>query len=716
MFSKNNKISKRQMFRLLTYDLLGVGTLLLPTALARETGKNAILSVLLGIAAGVCFCLLLGWVIESMGEGERYPDYLKRSMGKFPGTLALLYYILYYLCLGGFSSYVFGHLIVVNLLKEQSFYWIAAGILALAVYGIFQGMEGRARVYEILFWFLVFPLCLMLFLAARDVEIPRLFPLYEPDAVGLAWGSYLSFTVFSLGGFSLFLVPFAREKKKIKGACVGAVLFCGALMLALQVVLQGMFGGKAMAMLEYPVITLMSMIQIPGGFLQRQDALMVGIWFFTIFALISSSMFYGSENLNELCARKKGKWCIAVSAFLMFGIAVFCYRSAEFAGMLTDLFLKAATPLAVGVPVFARLCSFFRRKTRRLMCCAAFLCSLLFLSGCSTMELENRNFPLAMGVDEEDGNCRISYKFQNLAAVADQNADSAANTDFYIEDTDFFTGISKYANDTNKILDYNHMKTLVLSEDFIEDEEALEQFLEVCQKKDLIARNTLLFFAEDAGKILALDENVGTAIGSYLEELIESREDYKLKDAATLGDLYNDRANEEQLLLVPVLTEEGNLPVIRNYYAISGGKPKGEISINEAVLSYLCQGKLKKLSFTLEDGTPVTLERITVRGSFSRGSGISYHDTLHLEAVIEKNYDEQGEEGRRYEEEIERMLKKQLSRTSQNLKDAPAIDITNSFYRLGMCSREKCEKYRGDLQDYIKNMETEFEVDAVLLN
>ena len=34
MFSENNQISGRQVFRLLTYDFLGMGTLLLPTMLA----------------------------------------------------------------------------------------------------------------------------------------------------------------------------------------------------------------------------------------------------------------------------------------------------------------------------------------------------------------------------------------------------------------------------------------------------------------------------------------------------------------------------------------------------------------------------------------------------------------------------------------------------------------------------------------------------------
>lgn len=736
MFSKNNKISKRQIFRLLTYDILGIGTLLLPKALAQEAGKNGMMAIALGMGAGILFFFLMGFVINFLRENETYPKLLQRCFGKVFGRVILIFYALYYLCLGGYVTYIFGHLMITDLLKNQSYYWIVAGILGLAVYGIAQGIEGRARVYEILFWFLMLPLFVMLFFAARDVEIPRLFPVCPVDRG--EWGSlfsggYYSFAIFSLGSFALFLVPFAKQKKSIQGAGICAVLFSGGVMLLLYGILQGIFGVEEVAALEYPAVTLMSMIQIPGGFFQRQDALMVTIWFFTVFALLSSSMFYTAENLKEIFNGKK-KWMAMLAAALgFFGIAVWCYRSSEFTKWLHQGFLYLGTPLVAAIPLLALLCLCLRRKGKQVISCLALSCGVLLLSGCSTTELENRNFPLAMGVDEKEDSCLITYKFQNLSAIANEKAKGSGGTDFYIEDKDFFTGISKYANETNKILDYNHLKVLILSEDFVEDDQALSDFLQVCGKEELIARNTLLFFAEDAAEILALDKNLDTAIGSYLEELIESREDYKLKDAVTLGDFYNDRANREQLLLVPVLTEQGGLPVIRNYYAISGGIPKGEISINEAVLSYLSQGKLEKLAFTLEDGTAVSVNRISAQGEFSRGNGVLYHNRIRLETVVEKSnvagrartsggngMAERNEMRGRSEAELKREIKErlleQLKQTAQNLRAAPEIDITNSFYKLGMYDREKYQEYREHFEEYVENVKYVFEVEVILVN
>ena len=211
---------------------------------------------------------------------------------------------------------------------------------------------------------------------------------------------------------------------------------------------------------------------------------------------------------------------------------------------------------------------------------------------------------------------------------------------------------------------------------------------------------------------MKLDENLDTAIGSYLEEMLDSREDYRLKDAVTLGDLYNEMENKEQLLLVPVLADDGGIPVIRNYYAISGGKTKGEISVSEGVLSYLIQGKLKKLAFTMENETAVSINRIVQKGSFSAGENISYQCELQLEAVIEN---ETGNE-----EDVKRQLKelfeKNLNKSQKNLKEAPGIDLTNSFYKLGKDGGGQYERYRGKQDDYIKDMQCEFVVDVIILN
>ncbi len=63
MFAENHKISGRQTFRLLTYDLLGLGTLMIPPFLAKDAGTDGVFCIFLGMVAGVLYLKMLGVVL-----------------------------------------------------------------------------------------------------------------------------------------------------------------------------------------------------------------------------------------------------------------------------------------------------------------------------------------------------------------------------------------------------------------------------------------------------------------------------------------------------------------------------------------------------------------------------------------------------------------------------------------------------------------------------
>lgn len=364
MFSKNDKISKRQIFRLLSYDILGVGTLLLPSIIAKLNGTHGWAAILFGLVLGLIFCLILTKVAMGMKRDESYPDYLKRTFGKWIGTFLLVCYSVYYLWLAGYGTFVFGRLIQTNLLKEQSYYGITAGILVLAIYGMIQGVEGRARIYEILFWFLMIPLFLMLLLAVRNVDTNLLFPVFMTNVnKNFFMGGYFIFSIFSVISFLLFLVPYTSDMKKIKQGSLQAVLFAGAVLLILYEVLLGIFGTKGMAGEDYPAVTLMSMVQIPGGFLERQDAFMVAIWFFTVFAFISSSLFYLSKLWEDIGKIKGKKSYMVLWGVLVYLLSFFLYRFPGGREKAVWYYFAVGIPFTVLIPVAAGLLGW--RKNRK---------------------------------------------------------------------------------------------------------------------------------------------------------------------------------------------------------------------------------------------------------------------------------------------------------------------------------------------------------------
>ena len=83
MFSENDRISERQVFRLLTYDLLGLGTLLVPTRLADVAGRDGFFCIVFGVLAGLLYLCLLRVLLMDMALP--FPVCLEQKLGTFFG-------------------------------------------------------------------------------------------------------------------------------------------------------------------------------------------------------------------------------------------------------------------------------------------------------------------------------------------------------------------------------------------------------------------------------------------------------------------------------------------------------------------------------------------------------------------------------------------------------------------------------------------------------
>lgn len=306
MFSGNNRISERQAFRLLTYDLLGLGTLVAPSVLGELAGRDGIFGIALGIPFSILYLKLLSAV--TVGCSVPFPVYLEQVFGRIGGKLIQIFYLVYLFLLAGFTAYLFSDVVLESLLREESFYLVLSLLLLLVGYGLWNGLEGRARAYEILFWFLMLPLFLMLFFALDEVRTDYWCPVFAAKAVGVLGGGYAVFVCMAILTLVLFLQNYMEPQANLYRVGRSAVLFTGGVHAVLYLILLGIFGAKALGTMEYPAVTLMSAVKISGGFLKRADAFMFAIWFFTLYALLSGCIFYGGTVLARLADRWQKAW------------------------------------------------------------------------------------------------------------------------------------------------------------------------------------------------------------------------------------------------------------------------------------------------------------------------------------------------------------------------------------------------------------------------
>ena len=394
MFADNWKISVRQVRRLLILDIFGMSSLMLPGILSSMTGADGVFCLLLGMAGGLLLVWLIGKNLQNMEEahepsgmegpkgtmeeahepsemegpkgtmgeahglsgiegpkgtmeeahgpfgieepksmGKNFYQYMMDTVGQLLADIFMVFYYLYFVSLCGFVLYQATALVLTWLLPEGSYFWVSILLLLLAAYGTMRGIEGRARVYEIIFWFLGVPLLLMLVLALREVRPDYWTPVMYSGGWEFFNGS-IGYLVFLLPLTAvLFLKPFCQNPGKL-ASCTGRVLVgVTALNLLIYLILLGVFGQNTMGVLKRPVITLMSMINIPGGFFTRQDVIMVSVWFFALFALMHTGVFQSTLILKELFQEPGNRISMGISRVLAFAAGIGFFGNAFLAEM-----------------------------------------------------------------------------------------------------------------------------------------------------------------------------------------------------------------------------------------------------------------------------------------------------------------------------------------------------------------------------------------------
>lgn len=693
MFSENNQISGRQVFRLLTYDFLGMGTLLLPTMLADTAGRDGIFCILAGILSTFLYLKLLRYLLKGMKTS--YPDFLKQKCGKVCGYVLWGGYFLYFILMASYTAYLFSTLMLSGLVENISFYLVLLLILLLAFYGMAGGIEGRARVYEMLFWFLMIPLFLMLFAACREVKPVYWSPVFVADGKEVLSGSYYVLFCYSMVSIVLFLKEYVADRKKCVGAAEKAVWFSGGVFAALYLILIGLFGAEALAQMKFPAVTMMSRVQITGGFLKRTDAFMFSIWFFTLYAMLNSMVFY-SGNLAAKVIRdcggylegKKRMLPYLILLLLVYGVTVLLYRNQQFLDCVTFLLWKIGTPFVVGVPVL--LCLTGERKKHkkkvRVLVLVCFLFGCLFLQGCNVAELEDKAFPVLLNIRDQDD-------FQNVWLN------------------------HEYAG--NKEVDYNHLKVVLIERSFLEKEAEVEDMLSMLEQEKEVPWNAYVMTTESCDRLAQTEGKLDTLLGNYLEELLENTSGIDQKAYPTLGMLYEERANHLETLYIPFVDIEGEQsgaveddtekPQITAYEVWKRGRAAGLVDTDTARAAFFTQNFADDYTLQLAPELYVKVDVASCRVKETEKIGVGGL-TEQIVAVTVTG------EGEILSGTVSASEKEQLLNTRMedylNAIAAHAlekeIDITNSYRNLGADNRTWYFKYQNTPAAYEKDIKIQY--------
>lgn len=542
-FAQNESISPRQLYRLYVFNLLGVGTLVLPNNLAK-LGKYAFIS----IALGVFMAWLFMWIVSEVRE--RRKTIYDRSFDKTKYAKMLIYDLtiaIYELSQAAFLAWIFVKLIRDSLIPDESFTAVLLVIMAVCAYALSGGVECRARVYEVVFFFVLIPLAAMLLFALSDV---RLDYLMIKDRVGVDFGiadifagAYYVFAA-SISVFNILFVR-ARTASQIRGSVSKAIFTYAGILFLLYAVLLGNFGKYSLSEIEFPAVVLMSDVQIKGSFFKRADALMLSVWFFTLFSVLNMSLYYAvlrcenfAENTEKViftfnknrhsCSNKQfgsdrqkshdkekstmRSWCIIFVIAVTVTLAYILESGDEIVKKYLGFLLCIAIPVIVVLTIG------------------------LMLTGCSAVELEERCFPTLAAVDIVDVVSHRDVSANENSGYIEfyYNMDKSYEPEYA---DDIKTAVDSFEDRLSQKADTNHLKVILIGKTLRKDKAAYSDFMEYCKTSKKFPRNTYVCIADDINDIF---DNMG----DYYEQKINKENHEDGEPIITLGTLLDDYTNE----------------------------------------------------------------------------------------------------------------------------------------------------------------------------
>ena len=515
-----NKVSPRQLRRMLFIEMFGAGALSVP-ALACYNGQSGGVAVLFYgiflIIATVVFYILSEKIQEQFSENAKsYTEIL-------PKSIQSIYFIRFAINVVALF-YFFGETIQTVYMPKNSFLFILFPAALLLWYTLNTNLQKRARFLELIFPWIFVSYGIAVFLSFVGIEtsiqpgtIKEVWrDIFSDTAIQSLRNGYILFVCGSPIEFLLFLKPAPKTKQKTKRSIITAafgVFFCNVLLIFLAV---RTLGKTLTTQSAWPVIKMMQLIRMSGGFLERFDILPAIVWVLCMMAVISGYLYYGKKMLEQLLL-KKSKEAILKKATLkkttakepilketiVTGISILCLLFlaclVEKQPYLWNSYLKykifVDVPLALLLPVFVYIAG--RKNTKKstetedkikkkepilyLFTILFVLGSSFSLTGCRHLtDIEEKSYVLSLYVDRLSGE-ENGYAFQ--VARADLNKMEERDEEIPCQITKIKAKTlkeleEKYLRIIPGEIEWNHIYTIFFSPEMAENKEACMRLLE----------------------------------------------------------------------------------------------------------------------------------------------------------------------------------------------------------------------------------------------
>lgn len=299
-----DRITTTQASLMIMNYLIAVGSITLPRIVAETVGTvDGWISVILG-----GFLALLGaYIVGKLSlrfHDQTFFEFNQSIIGKLPGILLSLMMIIYFIGYAGYEARLMSEVIRMYVLDQTPIEVVILIFMGVSTYLVAGGINPIARICELFFPGIFFILLVTLLLSIRDFEVDNLRPVLSKGLMPVLAG--IQSTILPFLGFEIMLIftSFMKHPNQvIKSTLVGISVVIPIYTL-IVVMTIGNLTLEEVKTLTWPLMSLAMSFELPGGFFERLESLLVLIFVMYMFTTFFIAQYIASLGLAQLFRKK----------------------------------------------------------------------------------------------------------------------------------------------------------------------------------------------------------------------------------------------------------------------------------------------------------------------------------------------------------------------------------------------------------------------------
>lgn len=362
--NKKFNIGNFGLFTSIIVTVIGIGIFSYPRGVVTLVGNDAVLVTIISGLINVALLIYIEGAIK-LNNYQELSLILKNNFGKVICNIILLIFTAYFIFIVAFGVRVFAAVIKMYLLNKTPIEFIIFTIILTASYHLRKGLENVIGFNESIFWIMVIPSVFLLIFPLKEADFTNLLPVFTSSPLSFAKAIFTS--VYSFAGFEAvyFLIPIMKEKKSIRKVSIHSMIFITIFYTAVVTVGLAVFTKQDLKAILYSFITLSTVIDIPGTFIERWYGVALTLWVLFYYTTFINFYYFAADSISRIISFKDIKLLPLILSPIIYVTAISPRNVITLEKILDNTIIFFFTFTTIIVPSMLYIKNLLKGKRRR---------------------------------------------------------------------------------------------------------------------------------------------------------------------------------------------------------------------------------------------------------------------------------------------------------------------------------------------------------------